>query len=94
MTTSVLKILFYFPDRSSGINALACIALLVLLTPVNAQVLLGENKPLWMALIPAAAEACFGVFVQFEELWTHSKAKPDKGVVRQVRISVVCMPYA
>lgn len=49
------------------------------------QVLLGENKPLWMALIPAPEDAFLGVFVKFDELWVHSIADPSKGLLKKVR---------
>lgn len=48
------------------------------------QILLGENKPLWVALVPGPQNICFGVFVKFDELWRHSRAMPSKSLLKKV----------
>lgn len=50
------------------------------------QILLGDDKPIWMALVPGPDNACFGVFVRFAERLIHSEKQPGRSLLRKARL--------
>ena len=56
------------------------------------QVLLGEDKPIWLALIPGPDSTFFGALVRFDEKWQHSSARPSKSLVKKASTSLLFSP--
>ena len=56
------------------------------------QVLLGEDKPIWLALIPGPDSTFFGALVRFDEKWQHSSARPSKSLVKKASTLLLFSP--
>lgn len=53
---------------------------------MDLQVHIGEDKPLWMGLLPGPANSgcCLAVLVRYEDAWRHSEKVPEKGLLQKV----------
>ena len=45
---------------------------------------MGEDKPVWMALLPGPNNVCLAAFVRFSERWLHSEQRPERGLLKKV----------
>jgi hypothetical protein len=54
------------------------------------QVQTGEDKPLWMGLLPGPYNfgCCLGVLVRYDETWRHSDKVPQKGLLKKVGVAL------